>query len=461
MGNSCILQYNNFRTQITGKVKMNKILVLGAGLVARPLVQYLLDIPDVKLKVASRTLSKADKLINNHPKGVAQQLNVDNDSELLKVISEADIIISLLPWIHHIKIANVCLEVGKNLVTTSYIKPEMKAMDKILKEKGLLFLNEIGVDPGIDHMAAMQIIDQVKKDSGYVESFYSYCGGLPALEHNDNPFGYKFSWSPEGVMLAAKNDGKYLKDGNIIEVSSSKLFEHYWLVDVPGAGTFEAYVNRDALPYRDSYNLQNVKSIYRGTLRNISHCESWNLFKKIGLLDQTKIFDFNKVAPREVLTILMQNYAKTLVNEEAALQNISEYSLTFKKMEWLGLFKTDKLPLGEASAFDMFAHLLKEKLAYRDGEVDMLVQHHEFIVSYAGNKKEKIVSTLIDKGIPGGDSSMARTVSLPAAIATKLILEGKINLTGVHIPVKPEIYIPVLAELETMNIKLTKNRLAI
>jgi len=440
---------------------MRKILVLGAGLVARPLVRYLLNISDVKLKIASRTVSKAEKLINSHPNGIAQQLNVENDSELFNVISDADIIISLLPWIHHMKVAHFCLETGKNLVTTSYVKPEMQALDKKVKEKSLIFLNEIGVDPGIDHMAAMQIIDRVKDKGGYIESFYSYCGGLPALEHNTNPFGYKFSWSPEGVMLAAKNDGKYVKNRDIVEVSANKLFEHYWLVDVPGAGTFEAYVNRDALPYRDSYNLQDIKSIYRGTLRNISHCESWNLFKKIGLLDQTRMFDFKKVAPRDVMTTLMQDYTTSLVNKEVALQSISKYSLTFKKMEWLGLFETDKLPLDEASTFDMFAYLLKEKLSYAKGEVDLLVQHHEFIVSYRGGKKEKITSTLVDKGIPGGDSSMSRTVSLPAAIATKLIIQDKISLTGIHIPVKPEIYIPVLKELDGMDIKLTENNLAV
>ena len=440
---------------------MNRILVLGAGFVARPLVGYLLDVPDVKLKIASRTLSKAEKLIDNHPAGVAQQLNVNNDSELLKVVSEADIVISLLPWIHHMKVANLCLETGKNLVTTSYVKPEMQALDKKVKDKGLLFLNEIGVDPGIDHMAAMQIINLVKAKGGHIESFYSYCGGLPALEHNTNPFGYKFSWSPEGVMLAAKNDGKYLKNGEMIEVSSDKLFDHYWLVDVPGAGTFEAYVNRDALPYRDSYNLPDIKSIYRGTLRNISHCQAWHFFKKIGLLDQARRFDFNNVSPRDVMTILMDAYEKKPENTKDTAEKISEQSLTYKKMAWLGLFETEKLPLQEGSAFDLFAHLLKEKLSYGKGEVDLLVQHHEFIVSYPDNNREKITSTLIDKGIPNGDSSMARTVSLPAAIATKLIVEGKIHLSGVHIPVKPEIYKPVLSELETMDIKLTENRFTV
>jgi len=440
---------------------MSKILVLGAGFVARPLVRYLFDIPDVKVKIASRTVSKAEKLINNHPNGVAQQLNVNNESDLLKVVSEADTVISLLPWVHHMKVAELCLEYGKNLVTTSYVKPEMKALDKKVKEKDLIFLNEIGVDPGIDHMAAMQIIDRIKDKGGQVESFYSYCGGLPALEYNNNPFGYKFSWSPEGVMLAAKNDGKYLQNGEIIEVGSDRLFEHYWFVDVPGAGTFETYVNRNALPYRDSYNLPDIKSIYRGTLRNISHCQSWNLFKKIGLLDQTRLFDFNKVSPRDVMSNLMDDYSRNPENQKVPFQKISEDSLTYKKMEWLGLFEKQKLPLNVACAFDMFAYLLKEKLSYEKGEVDLLVQYHEFIVSYPGNKKEKITSTLVDKGKPNGDSSMARTVSLPAAIATKFIVEGEIRLTGVHIPVKPEIYNPVLSELEKMDIKLTENSVAV
>lgn len=437
---------------------MKTVVVLGAGLVARPLVRYLLDQTDVQLMVASRTVSKAERLISNHPRGQARQLDVENQGELKNVISSADIVISLLPWIHHMKVANLCVELEKHLVTTSYVKPEMQALHSVAEKKGLLFLNEIGVDPGIDHMAAMKIINRVKSEGGQIDSFYSYCGGLPALQHNTNPLGYKFSWSPVGVMLAANNNGRYLKDGKVIEVPGNQLFEHYWLVDIPGAATFEAYVNRDALPYKELYNIPSAKSMYRGTLRNIGHCESWNYFKKLGLLDSERKFDFGQLSLRQVMAELIGSSGTDLLADLASYLQVPQHSITLKKLQWLGLLEDKKLDLGQASAFDMFATILQDRLVYGEGELDLLVQHHEFVASYPDGRRRLLTSTMVDTGIPDGDSSMARTVSLPAAIATRLILEEKIALRGVHIPVLPEIYEPVLAELETMNISL-KERL--
>jgi len=437
---------------------MKQVLLLGAGFVAGPLVHYLLNIPDVQLKIATRTLSKAQQLLRGHPRGLAQALNVEDEQTLKKVISESDLVISLLPWIHHLKVARLCLALGKNLVTTSYVKPEMKALDEEVTKKGLLFLNEIGVDPGIDHMAAMRIIDQVKNTGGKIERFFSYCGGLPAPECNNNPLGYKFSWSPVGVMLAALSDGRYLKDGREVVVPSEQLFEHYWLVDIPGAGTFEAYVNRDALPYINLYQIHGVTSMYRGTLRNIGHCESWNYFKKLGLFDQRQQFDFSRHSPRQVIAKLTGGSGQNIEKDLAGYLQIPEYSITIKKLQWLGLLDDKPLPLQTASAFDMFAYVMQKKLIYAPGERDLLVQHHEFVASYPNGKKEKITSTMVDLGIPNGDTSMARTVSLPAAIAARLILQGKIQLSGVHIPVLPEIYNPVLDELESMNIRLKEKK---
>ena len=437
---------------------MKQVLVLGAGLVARPLVRYLLEEPEFQITVATRTVSKAEALIDGHERGVAVALDVKDDAALRAQIGGADIVISLLPWIHHLTVAHLCIELEKHLVTTSYVKPEMQALDAAAKEKGLLFLNEIGVDPGIDHMAAMRIINGVKASGGRIRSFYSYCGGLPALENNNNPFGYKFSWSPVGVMLAAKNNGRYLRDGKTMDVAPEQLFEHYWLLDVPGAGTFEAYVNRDALPYLEVYGIQDAESMYRGTLRNIGHCESWNYFKHMGLLDQERTFDFRQTSPRQVIAALVDSNGDDLVGDIASFLGIPRHSVTIKKLDWLGLLSEEKLPLEEGSVFDMFAHVLEHRLVYGEGEVDLLVQHHEFLAAWPDGKQEKITSTMVDTGIPNGDSSMARTVSLPAAIATKMILQGKIDLTGVHIPVLPAIYEPVLDELETMGIALVERK---
>lgn len=259
-------------------------------------------------------------------------------------------------------------------------------------------------------------------------------------------------------MLAATNDGRYLKDGRTIEVPGTDLFAHYWLIDIPGAGAFEAYVNRDALPYREIYGIQTVRDMYRGTLRNIGYCETWDFFKKLGLLNQQMKFDFSEVSPRQVITNIINGKGQALEKEVAAYLKIPEFSLTIKKLEWLGLFSDEKLDLGIRSVFEMFAHTLQRKLVYTEGETDLLVQHHEFTAEYPDRKRERITATLVETGIPGGDTSMARTVGLPVGIATRLIAEGKIDLTGVHIPVLPQIYDPVMAELKTMNIAFTECR---
>ncbi|MBN1155376.1 saccharopine dehydrogenase NADP-binding domain-containing protein [candidate division KSB1 bacterium] len=437
---------------------MKQILVFGAGLVARPLVHYLLNQPDFAVTVADIVKEKAVALTAGHPNGTAMQLGVDDTDLLSKTIRESDIVVSLLPWIYHLKVAKICLESNVNLVTASYVKPEMRALDDEVKQRKLIFLNEIGVDPGIDHMAAMKVIQSVQNHGGKIKSFYSYCGGLPSMEHNTNPLGYKFSWSPVGVMLATNSAGKYLRDGKIIEIPAEKLFEHYWFIDIPNTGTFEAYVNRDAIPYLELYNIPDAESMYRGTLRNIGHCETWNNFKKIGLLNQDRRYDFSKVPPASVIAHLANSNGKHLERDVATFLHIPQHSVTMHKMKWLGLFSNELLPLNEGSVFDMFAYILQNKLIFTTGEVDLLIQHHEFIAEYPDDRTEKITATLVDKGISYGDSSMSRTVSLPAAIATKLILNGEIKVTGVHIPVLPEIYEPVLAELEELNIKLVHQR---
>jgi saccharopine dehydrogenase-like NADP-dependent oxidoreductase len=435
---------------------MKTVLVLGAGSVARPLVHYLLKQGDLRVEVASRTLTKAQELVAGFENGAATALLVDHADALQAAVQRSDVVISLLPWVHHLAVARLCLDLGRHLVTTSYVKPEMQALDAEVSDKGLLFLNEIGVDPGIDHMAAMQIIDRVKRQGGQIDSFYSYCGGLPSLASNTNPFGYKFSWSPTGMLLAAGNDGCYLKDGQVVTIAGPELFTHYWLLDVPGAGVFEAHVNRDALPYREIYGIPDVNSMYRGTLRNVGHCESWHCFKRLGLLDQERGFDLDRLSPRAVLADLIGSNGEALEADLAAYLQVPLHSVTLKKMQWLGLLE-DRCPgLGRGSAFDLFAHLLQQKLVYTGQEVDLLVQQHEFTVRHADGRRERIVSTLVDTGIPGGDSSMSRTVGLPAAIATRLLLEGRLPLTGVRIPVVPEIYEPVLSLLAKENITLTE-----
>ena len=251
---------------------------------SRPLVQYLTKIDGYQLTIAARqTSAKTAALIE----GLPVLLDVNNDEHLSQLISAHDITISLLPYTLHPQVARLCLKNGKNLVTTSYVSPEMRAMDEQAKAKGLLFLNEIGLDPGIDHMSAMQIIDQVHSEGGKIREFYSICGGLPSPQHNNNPFGYKFSWSPRGVILAGRNAATYLRDCEAVTIPGPELFSHAQLWPVKELGEFEAYPNRNSLPYKDFYNIPEVKTLMRGTFRNLGWCETLKALADLNILDDT------------------------------------------------------------------------------------------------------------------------------------------------------------------------------
>ena len=437
---------------------MKKVLILGAGLVAKPLVRYLLDQPDFKVKVASRTVSKAVKLIDNHPDGEAKELNLKDEEGLKKEIADADIIISMVPYSFHPKVAKYCIDYNKHMVTTSYVSEVMQNLDDEAKKAGILILNEVGLDPGIDHMEAMRIIHDVEEKGGEILSFTSYCGGLPAPEANTNPFGYKFSWSPVGVLLAGKNSAQYLKDGQQVFIPSEDLFKNYTLINIEGLGEFEGYPNRNSLPYIQIYGIQSTETMLRGTLRNKGWCLTMKNMVDLGLLDEEEK-EWEGFTFKDFIRHLLYNPAEEDIRKAmAARLNIEEDSEVIKRLGWLGLMSDEPLPVKKGSAMDILGAKMLEKLQYEEGERDMIVLRHEFIASYPGEKKERITSTLIDFGIPNGDSSMARTVGLPAAIGTKLILEGKIGLVGVHIPIIPEIYVPILQELKELGIAFKEKR---
>jgi len=437
---------------------MKKILVLGAGLVSRPGVHYLLNQPELEVTVASRTVSKAEELVKGFPNGKAKQVDVGNTDALADLIKENDIVISLLPWIHHMKVAELCIEYGKHMVTTSYVSPAMKELDPKVREKGLLFLNEIGVDPGIDHMSAMKIIDEVEKEGGKVLHFYSYCGGLPAPQHNDNPFGYKFSWSPRGVVLASRNPARFLENGQIIEIPGKELFRNYIVEEVEGLGKFEVYPNRDSVPYKDLYGLKDALTVKRGTYRNLGWCDTFYVLNQLGFIDETPR-DFvkgntYKNITAKVLEVSPDSNLKEAIKSKVSIEKIDE---VIYRLEWLGLF-SDEVVNNADNLLDMLSNRLQEKLVYKPGEVDMLLLKHTFIVENKDGSMDKITSTLIDFGIPYGDTSMARTVSLPMAIAVKMIANGQIKDVGVRIPNTKDIYEPVLAELEKLSIKMVEKR---
>jgi len=428
---------------------MRKVLVLGAGLVSKPLVDYLLN-KGFKVLVASRTLSKAEKLVGDHPNGEAKRWVVEEKEELKNMVKDSDIVVSLLPYTYHVDVADVCLEYRKPMVTTSYVSDKMKALDQRAKDAGVILLNEIGLDPGIDHMSAMETIHRVEKEGGKVVSFRSLCGALPAPEASDNPFRYKFSWSPRGVALAARNSARYLKEGKVVEVESKDLFRDVFTTEVEGIGMLEVYPNRDSMPYIELYGIKDAETMFRGTLRYPGWCELWYVISNSGLLD---------VEEKEWGSITYREFMKKILGTEkepeealAEKTGVSVDSEPIKKLEWLGIFSDEPIKTTKGGAIDVFVDLLLEKLSYREGERDMVILKDEVIADY-GNRKVKYTSTLIDYGEIGKDTSIARTVSLPAACAVKLILEGEIKETGVHIPTHPDIYEPVLKELAELGIK--------
>jgi len=437
---------------------MKRVLVLGAGLVSRPGVVYLLNTPGIQVTVASRTVAKAEQLIAGHPNGRALPIDVEDAAALAKLVQEHDIAISLLPWIHHMKVADLCLKYGKHMVTASYVSDAMRALDPAVKAKGLIFLNEVGVDPGIDHMSAMKVIDEVHARGGKIVEFFSYCGGLPAPEANDNPFGYKFSWSPRGVVLASRNSCRFLEKGKIIEIPGQDLFLHYDVEEIEGLGRFEVYHNRDSVRYQQEYGIPEAITVQRGTYRNIGWCDTLKKIVDLGLIDESPRPQLTSGTFRQMMAGLLGVAENADVRAAAAAKlNIPRDHFTLANMEWLGLFSDEKVSK-QNNTLDVLSDRMQVKLAFREGERDLLLMRHRFHVEEADGRKTKIVSTLIDYGIPHGDSSMARTVSLPLAIGTRMLAEGRITRTGVLQPMTSDVYLPILAELEKENIRMEERQ---
>jgi len=440
---------------------LKKILVLGSGMVSRPGVRYLLAQENLFVTVASNEPEVARERVKGFENGKALFIDVDDTEALSALVREHDIVVSLLPWVFHVRVAELCLKFDKHMATTSYLNKDMQALDGQAREKGLLFLNEIGVDPGIDHMSAMKIIDAVAREGGKVRHFYSYCGGLPAPENNDNPFGYKFSWSPKGVVLASRNSAKFLENGKVVDIDGKDLFLNYRVEEVEGLGTFEVYPNRDSLPYKELYGLKDAETVMRGTYRYPGWCDTVKKIVDLGLVDDAPVDNLAGKTYKEMMIDLVgAKPGEGVIEKTAEKIGLSRDSEIVKRLEWLGLFSDEKVPAYN-NRLDILSHRMQEKLYYKKNEKDMLLLRHTFVVENADGTKDMITSMIVDYGIPGGDSSMSRTVSLPLAIGVKLIAEGKINLTGVQIANKKEIYEPVLKELETLNIKMEEKRISL
>ncbi len=433
-------------------MNQKNILILGAGMVAPPMIKYFIENSNYRIVVADQIYSKAEKLVGNSERAEALEMDINEVEKVDREISRADAVISLLPYNFHPIVAEYCIKLRKHLITASYVSDSMRKLDERAKTAGIILLNEIGLDPGIDHMEAMRIIHKIKDEGGQINSFISYCGGLPAPESNTNPLGYKFSWSPLGVLLAGKNPAKYLKNGKNVTVAPENLFKNPEQINIEGIGELDGYPNRNSLPYIDIYGIQSVKTMLRGTLRYKGWCEFIQASVAIGLLEEKrknwKGFSYESMI-RELIQDKGNADIKTALSDFLQIKIDSD---VIKAFEWLGFFQKKPLPFEPGSALGILTQNLQVKLQYKKGERDMIVLQHLFHAKYPDGRIKKIASSLIDFGIPDGHTSMARTVGLPLAIGTKLVLEEKIKETGVKIPVIPQIYRPVLIELNELGV---------
>ncbi len=433
---------------------MKRVLVLGTGYVVKPLVDYFIDKCKYEVLVASRDNNQPGLIIAGRALGTRVLWNATPPyEELDNMVKGVDLVVSMIPPSMHVIVAKACIKNGVNMVTTSYISPEMKELDEEAKKAGIIILNEIGEDPGIDHMGAMQMINQVKQEGGKISSFKSYGSGIPSFEHNNNPYGYKFSWSPRGLLKAGQTPAVYIKGGKKIEVSGEDLFNNSWLVEVEGLGVFETYPNRDSSNYIEEYGLVGASDFYRGLLRYPGYCNSIQSMKDLDLLSEKESHNLQGVTYKEFTASLIGVDKSADIKQAVADKlNLKISSDIIKQLQWLGLFDDLLIPFSKGSNGDVLLSLMEDRMSYKEHEKDMIILHNEAVVEF-DNRIEKRISTMKVEGRPFGHSAMSRAVSLPAAIASRLIIEGAIRAKGVLKPITTEIYKPVLAELEENGYK--------
>ncbi len=441
---------------------MNNVLVLGAGRVARPLLRYLLGRGTYRVVAASLQSSPGvRRLLEGHPRGALLEVDATDLAALRPLVVEADIVVGLLPAALNTGIARLCVELGRPFVNTSYTPREMLELDAEARRAGVLLLNEVGLDPGIDHMSAVRLVRRVRAAGGRVERFMSCCGGLPAPDANTNPWGYKFSWHPRGVLLAGRQPARYRRNGAVVEISGPELFEHRWRYEVEGLGTFEIYPNRDALPYQEAYRLEDAEGFFRGTIRYPGWCETLKAAADLGLLE---------VEPREwpagttwadLATGRAGERQGSAAERAAAVLGQDPDAPVIARLEWAGLLSDRPLERGQGTPLDLLADRLQKLMLYQRGERDLVVLKHTLTAAFPDGSTQILTSKLVATGEPWGDQAMAKTVGLPAAIATHRILSGKITASGVQIPVLPEIAEPVLDELEDLGFGFEESSLTL
>ena len=435
---------------------MDKILVLGAGRSATSLIEYLLanaEAYDWQVTVADYALQLATEKVKAADRGKAIAFNINDETQRDETIGESDVVISMLPARFHPLVAEACLKLGKHLLTASYVSEDMQALDGQAREKGLLFLNECGLDPGIDHMSAKKVIDRVRDNGFELCAFESFTGGLLAPNPaEDNPWEYKFTWNPRNVVLAGQGTVKFIQEGRYKYIPYHKLFKRAEMIHIPGYGYFEGYANRDSLVYMEVYGLQGIKTLYRGTLRRPGYCKAWDIFVQLGATDDSYMMEgVGTMTHRQFInSFLTYNPQDSVELKLAHYMNIEAESAEMHKLKWLGVFDEELVGLQKGTPAQVLEHILKKKWTIREDEKDQIVMWHLFDYIDGGQVK-RIRSAMVADGDDAVNTAMAKTVGLPLGIATKLLLQGKLEARGVQIPITEEFYEPILKELETLG----------
>lgn len=437
---------------------MKKVTIIGAGMMAKPIADYLLDTCGYQITMVDMEVSKARKIIANRPHGKAVAITLKQSEDLDPVVKEADIVISMVPKPLHIHAAKSCLRHKKNMLTTSYETPELLALADEVKQKGILILNEMGEDPGIDHLGTQMLLDDIRQEGGKIVDVKSYGSGIPAFEHNNNPMGYKFSWDPRTFFVSAQTGAAYYKNGKRIEVPADPLFKYFRLVDVEGLGTFETYPNKDCEKYLEHFSLPKDVSLYRGLLRHPGYCNNMRYLEEIGLFETKQVEDFENVTYRQFTASLVGREAGGNLEQDVAEFFHLDISADFiHRLKWLGFFDDRPIHIKKGTRQQVLLDRMLEKMSYAPHEKDMVIVHIEVIAEFPGKPGEKRLATMKMEGIPYGDSAMSRAVGLTIAIGARLVLEGKIKAVGAHIPPTiPGLYKPLLQELATFGFDFQK-----
>jgi saccharopine dehydrogenase-like NADP-dependent oxidoreductase len=442
-------------------MQSKSILILGAGRSSSSLIHYLLDQAAIfgwQVTVGDFAEPAAKERIGKSAQGKAIRFNIAEIEQSRAAIAAADVVVSLIPAHLHPLVAKLCLAEKKHLLTASYVSDEMKSFHEEAMANGLLFLNECGLDPGIDHLSAVQVIDKIKASGGKLTSFESFTGGLIAPETDpENPWRYKFTWNPRNVVMAGQGTAKFLQEGQYKFIPYQQLFQRTTPVTVPGIGEYEGYANRDSLKYLEVYGLKGIKTMVRGTLRNKGYCSAWNILVQLGCCDDS--FNMESVADmshQDFIRSFLEFHATRSAEENvAAAFNLELQSEEMKRLRWSGLFADEKVGLDKGTPAQILEHILAKKWKLKAGDKDFIVMWHRFLYEIDGEQKE-MQAYLTATGDDETYTAMAKTVGLPLAIVAKLLLQGKIKSRGVVIPVTKEFYVPVLEELDRLGVCLVE-----